>query len=243
MTELFLCIKGKGPRKNMEDYGKRGILRRNQASWFIVCDGMGGHPGGGEAARICSSTLHQFLKQSIQSGDYNSGATLIKRGLVDVAENIQKHILEDMSHLMMGTTLCGLLRLKEETIVFWSGDSRIFQYRNNQCIWSSIPHNPVFEEWRAGHTRITDAEKRKTPVLSRYIDGTHCFPFVETETITIRPKDRFIVCTDGVWNEFSRNELCRIMTHVDFGHPVKILNQRLTKSASDNYFAWLIRYI
>lgn len=219
-----------------------GIRNRQASEWFIVCDGMGGQPGGREAAKICANTLHQFITTAIHDDHYINGSALIKRGMVEVAEKIQLHVLKSSGHLFMGTTICGLLTYKGETIAFWSGDSRIFQYRHSKCIWSNAPHNPVFDQWRNGDLRRSDAERHKSSILTNYIDASKCFPIVEVEVLTLKSQDRVLICTDGIWNAFTRKELRALITDGGLYKTEAKIKAQMTVRASDNYFGWVFSW-
>lgn len=240
MIRHQFTIKGKGPRRYMQDAGKRRSLIKKQAAWFILCDGMGGQPGGAEAATICSATLDRFLFETIRSGTNFPATTLIQRGMIEVAEQLQLHILENMSHLMMGTTICGLFQYKDELIAFWTGDSRIFQFRNSRCVWRSLPHTPVFDDYRAGKISLATAEKRKTNILTKYIEGSSCFPFIEIQPLKAKNNDDFLLCTDGVWNAFEITSLAGFFYDFHKSGKTDQFKKQLTKLANDNYFVFAV---
>lgn len=236
MIHHQFTIKGKGPRKSMQDHGKYGRVSRKAAAWFIVCDGMGGHPGGGEAARICSATLDRFLRQTIAEATTLQAPDLVRRGLVEVGEQLQIHILSNMGHLMMGTTICGILEFKGVLIAFWTGDSRIFQFRNNRCVWRSIPHNPVFDAYREGEISLAAAERTKTNILTKHIEGSQCFPYTEIQQLTVKPGDRFLLCTDGVWNAISPGYMAGLLSSVPISQAQRQLYTELLNKAADNFY-------
>ncbi len=237
MIRHVYSIKGKGPRNYMQDAGKRRFLTKQQAVWYIVCDGMGGQPGGAEAATICSATLDRFLYDTIRSGTSLTATTLIQRGMIEIAEQLQLHILDNMAHLMMGTTICGLFQYKDELIAFWTGDSRIFQFRNNRCVWRSLPHTPVFDDYRDGKISLATAEKRKTNILTRHIEGSSCFPFIEIQKLKAKKADRFLLCTDGVWNAIPVNQLAGFLAEGKTKKEEE-LREMLIEKAEDNFFLY-----
>lgn len=232
-----IIIKGKGPRKTMQDYCQFGQLEKHSSSWMIVCDGIGGQPGGDRAAQICCNTLDTTFKREVFDNNTLDLSSLIKKAMFAVADNMQQHILKNMHHIMMGTTLAGVICTNQQCIAFWSGDSRIYQFRNSKCIWRSLPHNPVFDDYRAGKTKLQVAEATPSNIITKHIVGSGCFHFVEQMELQIKEGDRIIVCSDGFWNTIKLSSISMLIKNTDHTVFAEKVQSILNTKANDNYCA------
>lgn len=186
---------------------------------FLVCDGMGGHDRGEIASRIVTQVMSKTILQSSSiEGTFND-ATI--RHAADkalealAAEDIKSEVMK------MGTTMTVLKFHADGATVGHIGDSRVYQFRPAQ---SSQPARMMFRT--EDHTVVNDlvqsgqltyAQARhsaKKHILSRaMMSAQDRKPEVEINHITdIRKGDIFMLCSDGIFENLTDEELCTLLT-------------------------------
>lgn len=230
---------GIGPRNQMQDAGMfRRHTRQNQ-SWCIVCDGIGGQPGGAEASNICVREFDHFLSNSKTKVISNKVVDYLKFGLLTVMDAFYTQIQENNLLEHMGCTM-SLFFLENDLATFcWCGDSRIYLFRNGRVFFKSLPHNPSFDEYRERKISLSQAEKNKTNIITRAIIADSAFPILESRKIKLQSGDRILLCTDGVWNKMNHRDLNNLATSENLKIAIKQIEQKLKTEADDNYWGWI----
>ena len=215
-----------GPvRENNED----NLLVDQEMGLFIVADGMGGHAAGEVASKIAVQTVRSVILEA-----HDPDETRLNRDIIDEEESIRERLRYAMNqacvrirqeafdnpvHRGMGTTLTILLI--EDGIAHFShvGDSRLYLFRNNRIRRLTRDHTVVQKEIDAG--RLTPKLARLAPsrdVLTQSIGSQGAIEPV-TSTRPVETQDIFVLCTDGLTDHISDEQietLCR-------NHPVEEL--------------------
>lgn len=180
---------------------------------FVVADGMGGHNAGEVASALAVATL----RAGARSGVF--GASQL-RDLVQQANTaIYTASLDDSTQQGMGTTLTSLAVVPgEEPLVLIAnvGDSRTYLWRDQQLSTLSVDHSYVQELVNEGI--ISPEEARVHPrrnIVTRAL-GIDRNVVVDVFECRVRKGDRFILCSDGLVDEVSDQEIARVLaTHTD----------------------------
>ncbi len=73
-----------------------------------------------------------------------------------------------------------------------------------------------------------------------YIDPSYsvsvdtAITILECKLMKLKSEDRALVCTDGIWNKITRNELYILSCSTNFKLSVKQIEKRLKTQAEDN---------
>ncbi len=170
---------------------------------FIVADGMGGHAGGNVAAEVAVSETVASLKVGHRP---------------EIAiENANRSILDRASSELalegMGTTLTMALIDTEESLadVYNVGDSRAYLLRAGDLTQLTNDHTFVQELVDAGSiTREQATTHRARHVLTRVLGvATEVEP--DHFRVPLQPGDVVLLCSDGLINEVSNDEIARIL--------------------------------
>lgn len=86
----------------MQDAGLFSRPDDQNNAWCITCDGIGGLPGGKEAATICIETLDRFFKESRTMETTESIPDFIRLGMLPVQDAFYTHIEKEQRHVQMG---------------------------------------------------------------------------------------------------------------------------------------------
>ncbi|MCC8113263.1 MAG: protein phosphatase 2C domain-containing protein [Bacteroidales bacterium] len=170
----------------------------------IICDGMGGGPGGKTAADIA--------KREISYAIYNCGANVSREHAFKMAaarahEALNQAMKETPALNGMGSTFVALLINKNSAVIAHAGDSRCYQLRGNKCVYRSKDHSLVGELVRS--KALTEEEARKSPQANVITRGLGCTSNAvpEIDKVAFKKGDRFILCTDGVWGSMPHPDL------------------------------------
>ena len=154
-----------------------------------VCDGLGGHEGGREAAELVTATVHLVAAGAMPS---ESTEQLIRRAVKAAHRRVRDGQHERLSE-MMTTIVVWAWRAEDPTVctVGHLGDSRAYLYRP-----SATELLQLTKDHAAGrHTVLCT-------VGARDQDGEP-----EVRTLTCLPRDTFLLCTDGLHGTLSSEGL------------------------------------
>jgi serine/threonine protein phosphatase PrpC len=184
-----------------------GRLRENNEDVFVssdqlllVADGMGGHPGGEVAASVVANVIAAaFTGQS--TDELEASVRAANWAIRDRAG-------ADPGLDGMGTTICaaGLLTTGQLGIVN-VGDSRAYLWHRGGLTQLTHDHSVTAELVERGELREEDASRHPYyGVLTRAL-GVGPDVVIDGTTLAVEDGDRIVVCTDGLFNELSHQEI------------------------------------
>lgn len=201
----YTCIGGRPENQDTLAYD----MIQGKYQVFIVCDGMGGHAGGCVASYTAAAALLQSLREQPDDITVEEAITLA----VNQANSAVYTKSQDEPSLRgMGTTLTLLVIDSDAAYVTHIGDSRIYQLRNGHKLYRSTDHSMVFEQVAIGN--LTEEEARQHPranILSRAMGVLPDVEFTITK-LAYHEDDRFILCSDGVWNSQPEDDIIKMFT-------------------------------
>ena len=200
-------------RENLGTYGesKIGLVRKvNEDSFYIsheknvlaVADGMGGYVGG----EIASKTAVEAIAYYFKNFSYAAPVQL-EKAIQYANSSILSKTLIDPSLKGMGTTVSMVTLARH--MAFWGhvGDSRIYLYRDGEFKQISVDHTIVQVLLEKG--KITEEEAMDHPqrrVLTRAV-GVDENLVVDSGAFEVQPKDRILICSDGLTSFIQKQEL------------------------------------
>lgn len=223
-------ISCKGIRDNNEDY----IIYDKNARIIVLCDGMGGHGHGEIASKTVAQTIYDRLtltsnREELTKYDFQEALeeAICKLNEVDVYGDEKK----------MGTTLVVVAINKYELLVGHVGDSRFYQF-NEEGIrdFRTRDHSKVAEAVEA--EILTEEEASKSSyknLLTRCVMAGKVAPDIEVDAIPISGKKRIVLCSDGLVDAVSDNELQEILIGRQIDNALSLLNDKCRENSNDNY--------
>ncbi len=189
---------------------------------FAVFDGIGGEQYGEIAAFIAAESLEKVYNDEHKN---KSAKQFLDFSCEIMNNNICKYA-ENNNIYSMGTTAAVLMFEKTSACVCNLGDSKIYQYSDSSLIQRSQDHvSPSLFGGRkpalAQYLGIPEEEF----VINPYIEEYQC-----------RPGDRFVICSDGLTDMLSENEIkCILSDYKDLPLCAEmLLNTVLDKGGIDN---------
>ena len=173
---------------------------------YLVADGMGGHNAGGFASRYAVETIVEQINRSQEEGAFS----LLYEAIEEANFKVRRKALEDESMSGMGTTLVAATIEGDRLQVANVGDSRLYLV-GDTIRQITTDHSLVEEMVRMGG--INREQARNHPdknIITRAIGaGEEIKPdFFE---VRLSKNDRIFMCTDGVSNMLTDEEIFRIL--------------------------------
>ena len=213
-----------------------GRIRKNNQDTVIlgnglfgVADGMGGHNGG----EIASAGLRDGLLRETEGQE--PSMELLEEAVKKVNYEIWEQQEKDASLTGMGTTLTILWAAGKEMIIGQVGDSRAYLLRDGQLKQVTSDHSMVADMVRRG---VLTEEQAACHPMRNYITravGTDDTLDVDMITIPRMNGDRWIICSDGLYGQISKQELEETAKIADLEEAAgKLLELALEHGGRDN---------
>ena len=196
-------------RRNNEDKAGFRFMGGSKYDFFaILADGMGGYEKGEVASGIMVNTLIE-----------DNGTTIGKdpcRWLSSMISKANRSIFDSslQQQSVMGTTCSMLLLWKKKMYCAHVGDSRIYLLDKGKLKQLTCDHTVVGEMLRKAE--ITAAEAAVHPqrsILTKAIGTSqNVKPDVFKITIPVKKGDRFLLCSDGLYDLVPDDEICRLLS-------------------------------
>lgn len=171
---------------------------------FVVADGMGGHVAGEIASQLAATTVSNYITENLGN---SSLEVLLEKAINQANTSVYQLAQSKEDFSGMGTTVTAVYVDGDD--LYWGhvGDSRIYLIRNREMQQITNDHSLVFELVQSGN--ITKEEAKTHPkrnMLTRAV-GTSCLIKIDTGVIKWQPEDIILMCTDGLTNMVSEQEI------------------------------------
>ncbi|MCH4250212.1 MAG: protein phosphatase 2C domain-containing protein [Microbacteriaceae bacterium] len=190
-------------RLNNQDSGYIGTYL------FVVADGMGGHAGGDIASAI---TINRLTELDREYESTEAAASAFHAALLEANRELTNTVLDYPELTGMGTTVSGMIVVRDQAVIAHIGDSRIYRYRNTQL--SQITKDHTFVQRLVDLGRITPQEALVHPrrsVIMRVLGDVEANPEIDLSTETLEPGDRWMICSDGVSGPLGDAKIAEIL--------------------------------
>ena len=177
-----------GRRDQNED--NRCIVENGNQIAVIVADGLGGLNFGEVASQKAVDFISDFLRDKVVNED----------DLIDAIQFASDEIYAiQQKDKPMSTTASVLWISDEEAWAGYVGDSRIYQIRNGKIIYQSVDHSAAQMNVLVGKLKQSEIRQSKDRNRLVRVLGDFDAPMVDTQELTVKPGDCFLLCTDGFW--------------------------------------------
>lgn len=224
---------GKGQRDVNQD---RYLVKSYDADkqMFIICDGMGGQCHGEKAAQLAVRTFDLMI--GINIGAKKSSAFFEKQ-LRAVEHTFTVYIEEHPDYEGMGTTVALLFLEGGMAHIFWAGDSRVFYLRKREILYQTEDHNLGTLHVRNGLISPKSIEYyyQKNILLNCILGLYHPTDFDYHTFSGVQKGDLFFLCSDGVTETLSDEEIRIILSSYPPDKAAGILELECEGKSEDNY--------
>ncbi len=207
----------------------KGMVRpRNEDSFFrdddltlyVVADGMGGHRGGDVASRLAVEEIERAVREWTP-GDVNE-ITGVNGPLPEVESKMTMALKQANSriwndaaanpdHRGMGTTSTAAFIEDGEVTIAHVGDSRAYLIRDSQMRQVTEDHSWVNEQVKAGFITNEEARTHRLKNLITRSLGHEPSVKVDVLRLILMEGDRFVLCSDGLTNLVTDEEIADVL--------------------------------
>ncbi|ARN74590.1 PP2C family protein-serine/threonine phosphatase [Oceanicoccus sagamiensis] len=195
----FIQFDAKTHPGRVRDHNEDNIFGSADSNLWVVADGMGGHACG----EVASEIVVKRLRSSYSEGETLSAAIELAHEAVTQEAEVNQRAKG------MGATVVAMSTANQQYTISWVGDSRAYRLRNNQLELLTRDHS--YLEWLKDNG-ITVEEARKHPkrnVITQSIGVGE--PNPDTVTGSFEPGDRYLLCSDGLNDELTDEEICALL--------------------------------
>ncbi|MBI3546430.1 MAG: serine/threonine-protein phosphatase [Gammaproteobacteria bacterium] len=195
----------RGARPVNED--RVGYAERNNAMIMAVADGLGGHRGGEIAAEILVQTLlHSF--QTVRHPLIQRPSAFLALGILHAHRAIVARGQDSRPKIEPRTTC--VVCLVQNGYAYWAhvGDSRLYLFRQNHFLLRTQDHTAIDE--LHGDGLLTETEMLDHPQKGHLLNclGSRFKPSISVgEETLLQRGDVLLLCSDGLWEAFSPEEM------------------------------------
>jgi len=231
------CFKnnGSGQRRHQEEFlifsaaGKthQGMVRvgnedsiavNEKLGLVIVADGMGGHAAGETASRLATEAISDDLRkahQPIKEYDdaYSETTNRLNAAIMRANSTVYEAAQSSPELAGMGTTVAAAWLQGNQLSYAHIGDSRIYLIRSGNIEQLTEDHSLVQEQRRSDPDALDAIPyPGMKNILTRAV-GLDTNVRADLGELTILEGDMFLLCSDGLHNMISDDEILKILLH------------------------------
>lgn len=182
------------------DVQERGVL-------LALSDGMGGHQAGEIASALVLESLQQAMQQESRGPIHQQLEEAVLRANLTVMNAARAD-----NRRGMGATLTAVFVHGAEAYIAEVGDSRAYLLRNGRL--RQITRDQSLVQLMVDHGVMSPEEAKRSASKNVILQAMGLAPDVRVAIarLELRRNDRFLLCSDGVTNEVSDDELKEILT-------------------------------
>jgi len=214
---------------NVRKANEDAILDRPQSGLWVVADGMGGH----EAGEVASGAIVAGLARV---GDTDRPSTFVD-AVEDCLTDVNRRLFAASSSQgkVMGSTVAAVLALPGHCLCMWAGDSRVYRLRSFELQELTTDHSEVEELIAEGSLAREDAEGYPGEnIITRAVGGEEDL-YLEVKLFEMAHKDRYLLCSDGLYKDVSFHEIREILSDGDVSSACRrLIDCAKSRRCSDN---------
>jgi protein phosphatase len=193
-------------------------LSHEQGHLFLVADGMGGHRAGEQASALALETIEDFTLDHLQwflhlhgqeevelNGEFQNALQLADGRIIEKARREPE--LEGM-----GTTVTIAYTFNRDLFVVHVGDSRCYLFRHGALHQLTRDHTILTHLLDMGLVAPEEAPRHfLRHVITNVVGGAKPGLDVEVHRIELQPDDAVLLCSDGLTEMVSTEEIASIL--------------------------------
>lgn len=195
-------------------------------SVLAVADGVGGCPGGAEAASKAIEAVGRYVTQQ-------SSVETLRSGIVDAFEDANRELLE--RGIGAATTLVVAEIQNDSARTYHAGDSgAIIVGQRGRLLLDTIPHSPVGYAVASGILEQDDIHEHDERHLISNCIGSREMRMEIGAPVSLARFDTVLLATDGVLDNIHRAELIEIIRSGPLLERATILQERIQATMLGN---------
>ncbi len=210
--------------------------------WAVVCDGMGGANGGYYASSTSVGVFSHSMDISFEGLKSKQVENVMREATENANADVYKTSLEQAELSGMGTTLVAAVVIGDSAHIAHVGDSRAYKIGDGKIERLTTDHSVVQQLVELG--RLSEEEAQNHPeknMITRAV-GVKDSVEVDTKSVKLRKNEALLLCTDGLSNVVSEEEMLDIVSGTEHEEAAELLiSLALTRGGPDNVTAVIIK--
>jgi serine/threonine protein phosphatase PrpC len=194
----------------------------DERQFFVLADGMGGHAAGEIAASLAVDFLVAAVKETSSFDSCVHAYGFLQKSLLKANQHVWQKAAQNPAWHGMGSTLCCCLFHNNFILYGHVGDSRLYRIRSDDIIIHQLTqdHSPPLVGGGRGKshllTRAFGRQKQVSPDFG---------------ILSVSSGDLFILCSDGVTDLISDEEISMIVTSARQSNAIHSICYKLLRTA------------
>jgi len=184
----------------------------------LLADGMGGYNAGDVASQMASLTITAELKAAFSEALHTNKSLSTKQvknhmsHAIDIANDAIYRVAQSQPQCAgMGTTIVTAIFRDNQAVIGHIGDSRAYRFRNKNLLQLTDDHSLVQEHVKSGLVSESDAAQANYKNYLTKALGISKQAELEMNVVDAKPKDIFLLCSDGLTEMLSNDEIESIL--------------------------------
>lgn len=208
----------------------------DEVVWSVVCDGMGGAAGGNIASALAVKVISDKINASYRENMRDASV----KNMLDsalTAANIEVYDFAEAKPELrgMGTTVvCAIVR-DNQAYIAHAGDSRAYVVNKSDITQITTDHSMVQDLLSKGKITSEEAENHPNKNIITRAVGVDKSIEIDFAQVDLNDDDVLLLCTDGLSNYVSNDEILEIMSdgkHYAFAD--RLVNKANNNGGGDN---------
>ena len=216
----------------------------NNGHGFVVCNGIDGKEGGGA---IASKIATNSIKQYFINKNYTDILKALTNAILFANYEIFNQAQKNNKYKDMGTTIVVVIFVKNEIYYAYAGNSRLYIYRNNNLQGLTKDHTIVQNLIDKGE--ITANEAKNHPDKDKLFNFLGLKKEIKfgicKQAVKVENEDMLLLCTDGLTDMMSDNDIQNILKDGNSSvqhKTLNLINKANENGGKDNTTVQLIRF-
>jgi serine/threonine protein phosphatase PrpC len=174
--------------------------------WFVA-DGMGGHNAGDFASQSIVRDIDAFfapdetLEESVE---------LLEKIIKQTNEDLIKKAADIADGTIIGSTIALLTTVDNQGVLLWAGDSRVYRIRSGHIEQLTYDHSLTNDMIEHGIIKPEEADTHPDANKITRAVGNDEKLELDYRKLSIKPGDRYILCSDGLTKDLSDEDILSI---------------------------------
>jgi PPM family protein phosphatase len=214
---------------------------RSRGWMFAVADGVGGL----DLGEVASAKAIQVITEGFSRCTEGVSLANLLPSLIQQANSAvhDEGLHSERRGRHMATTIVACALRHDQAVISHVGDSRCYQVRDGKTTQLTRDHTWVSEQRKLGLITAAEAERSESRhVLTRSL-GPEMFVTVDTTSVSLRPGDHLVLCTDGLYGGLYPEDIARITVRDKDAETIarELVKYAVDVDGSDNATAQVIQ--
>lgn len=208
----------------LRESNQDSFIERSEVGLWAVADGMGGYSEGDVASRMACDAV-----AAVTAGlSLDDTVAAVARGIGQVNDRLFKAATRFVDPVVSGTTIVIFATHKEDCVVLWAGDSRLYRLRKGKLSQMTTDHTVAAELNLGVEAEETDH------AITRAVGGAGNL-VLDARRDRVEPGDRYLLCSDGLTRELRDEEIAPLLAKGDMAQSASaLIAATLRAGARDN---------